>query len=217
MKIAKETRPQLRYSCDAYHTQITSASTMINFKAVLCLLHIIITINASKYHPKIISVQIIGHEIYEISHKALLNLIKNQFKINDDYGVNDKVNAIETLDLSGNNIQSFERNTFNFPNLRTLILTRNDIESIETEDFYGLYELNDLNLSDNELSEVSSIAFAGMIQLTKLNFNRNCLTKIDFVAPGLNYLNMRDNQISEVRVYPLFDQKSNFIVFLKNF
>lgn len=171
---------------------------MINLKIVLCFVYTIVAINASKYHPKIIFIQISGNEIYEISYKALLDLIKNQFKLNDDYEVNDKVNAIETLDLSGNNIQSFARNTFNFPNLRTLILTRNDIESIEIEDFNGLIGLNELNLSDNELSEVSSLAFAGMKQLRKLDFNRNCLMTIDFVVPALNYLNMRDNQISEV-------------------
>lgn len=174
--------------------------TMVKLKIVLCLVYAIFEINASKYHPKLIGLQISGQEIYKISYKALLDLINIKFELIDDYGVNDKVNLLETLDLSANNIQSFARNTFNFPNLRTLILSRNDIVSIEKDDFNGLIGLNELNLSSNELDEVDSLALTGMAQLRKLDFNRNCLRRIDFVAPTLNYLSMSENEISEVRV-----------------
>ena len=87
-------------------------------------------------------------------------------------------------------------------NLETLVLTGNQITSIESGDFSGLGYLRELGLAGNKITSIESGDFAGLENLQRLGLNGNQITSIesgDFAGPtNLKYLSLQYNQITSI-------------------
>ena len=84
---------------------------------------------------------------------------------------------LETLKLSGNNIEELDKNTFEpTPLLKIIDLHSNDIRSIETGTFSCLKHLTHLNLEQNRLLSVDEVQY--IPAATHLNFAQNLISTI---------------------------------------
>ncbi|KAH8291477.1 hypothetical protein KR054_012175 [Drosophila jambulina] len=84
--------------------------------------------------------------------------------------------ALRTLDLSRNQIQSIEANSFPKPNsLVHLILSFNEIANVHENSLEDLKNLTDLELNNNRLSSLPMGVFRNLNRLKKLALNYNHL------------------------------------------
>lgn len=109
---------------------------------------------------------------------------------------------LKYLDISGNQMQSFESNTFaNSPRLRELNASYNVIRHLKGDAFQGLEELKRLNLSNNKIVDLgrSAEVFNHLRQLTVLDLSSNEINDIPrhmFYSLGnLIELNMANNKL----------------------
>ncbi len=81
---------------------------------------------------------------------------------------------LKTIQLESDQIESIERNTFkNLKYLQTLSLQDNKLNQIYDFYFEKLFNLNELDLSDNSIEIIEKNSFNDLKRLTKLNLNRN--------------------------------------------
>ena len=108
-------------------------------------------------------------------------------------------NRLEIIDLSYGILTNITSNFFNFPRLRFLNLSHNELGVSLTdfrETFAHLIKLEDINLSHNKLSKISPQAFERCTRLRRLNLADNELTRIDITIHqiiALEYIDLSGN------------------------
>ena len=118
-----------------------------------------------------------------------------------DYDWNDTPSTF--LILSFNNISTIESGAFSgLTNLAAMDMRNNDIGSIESGDFNGLPELTSLLLDNNSISSIESSAFSELTNLTVLRLGSNNFSSIeagDFNGlANLTELWLHNNSISSI-------------------
>jgi Leucine-rich repeat (LRR) protein len=107
------------------------------------------------------------------------------------------------LILSNNIIESLTSQCFAaLSQLQRLYLDNNNLSALEEGCFDGLSELNDLNLSFNILGTISSSIFGTLAELKDLYLHNNQLTSFDASAvennKKLSYLELQNNHIKAI-------------------
>lgn len=135
-----------------------------------------------------------------------LNLESNRFT----YLPNDLFNAsvhanLRDIRLSYNHVNKLETGTFNnLQELQTLVLTGNNIRSIDYRVFYILPNLVSLILSENRINTIYPGAFSNIPNLMRIDLQNNELKGFDFnifESTMSNFpasLNISRNQIKEI-------------------
>lgn len=97
-------------------------------------------------------------------------------------------NNTEALYLKDNIFTVLHQNSFaSLPNLKTLVLTHCNIETIESNAFAGLSNLGSLDLRWNNIQELQSHTFSGLFHLKRLELDNNDIQAIhNFAFHGLN-------------------------------
>jgi hypothetical protein len=97
------------------------------------------------------------------------------------------------LILSGNQLTSIESGDFDGPtSLTKLYLKDNQLTSIESGDFAGLGNLTELYLSGNLLTSIESGDFDGLASLAELYLGGNQIESLDFSNSDLSLLRSFD-------------------------
>ena len=110
-------------------------------------------------------------------------------------------NRFEIIDLSYGILTNITPNFLNFPRLRFLNLSHNELGvslSDFRETFAHLIKLEDINLSHNKLSKISHQAFERCTRLRRLNLADNELTQIDMNIhhiATLEYIDLSGNRL----------------------
>lgn len=205
-------------SQSAYHHPLDDASTSANFKDLNCNNVSIASVNRDYFnrggdvtykeivlqymstneptgdYPNVINEQ--QTESFKLIDSALTDgQLKNIFQSKNFI-------RLKLLDVSGNRIQTLERETFRKSvHLRTLDLARNEIAQIRGDVFKDLHELNELVLSNNKLSDFSAgvDVFSELKKLTRLDLSNNSLMNIErhmfYGLEGLIEINMSHNKL----------------------
>lgn len=154
-----------------------------------------------------------------------LNVInENQtetFKLTDSYVTDDQINQyfhrknfarLLTLDISGNNLQQLDRNTFRKSSrLRSVNLSRNQLQDLPRNVFDDLTDLSELNLSNNKIKDFAKNPeiFDYLRQLKTLDLSNNSITNIVRQMfqglQNLQVINLAYNQL-HVLPYHVFEQ-----------
>ena len=110
-------------------------------------------------------------------------------------------NRLEIIDLSYGILTNITPNFLNFPRLRFLNLSHNEL-GVSLSDFWEtfahLIKLEDINLSHNKLSKISPQAFERCTRLRRLNLADNELTQIDMNIhhiATLEYIDLSGNRL----------------------
>jgi len=102
--------------------------------------------------------------------------------------------------LDGNSITHISAGSFNLPNMKTLILSNNNLRAIEQETFLGMENLRTLSLLNNRLTQIPSHAFKLVQQLRQLDLSMNQLNSIEVNSltqlQHLRLLQLNDNRIT---------------------
>lgn len=91
------------------------------------------------------------------------------------------VPSLEILILSNNKLTALpNKNIFQmFPNLRRLILSFNNIDTLKSNSFADLSALTDLHLYANQIGKIEIDAFGTLPSLTRLYLNENNIDTLD--------------------------------------
>ena len=133
-----------------------------------------------------------------------LNLNKTNLK-NVDFLDTDRLENLEKLDLSNNQITDLRKGAFlKLKNLKKLDLSSNQIQELIPGNFEGLECLELLNISSNHLdSKPIDKSIFCMSSLIELNLNNTKLTIVDFLDTdrlgNLENLYLSNNQIKVLR------------------
>ncbi len=128
------------------------------------------------------------------------------------------ISGLEVLNLSNMSLTTIDQyfGTANYRNLAQLVLSHNEITSVDERTFYYLVNLNLLDLSHNSLRRLGSLD--GLLNLEYLNLAHNELTRIsESLFDGLSLLKVLDlshNRVVSVDDKPfqtLFDLHSLFL------
>lgn len=107
------------------------------------------------------------------------------------------------LNINYNNIYEIKLDHFNgLRNMRYLELTGNLIYHIDNGSFDSLESLNSLYLNNNDLRTLEDNLFAKLENLGELVLDSNYLTEVRFefrYLTNLNWLNLRENQITSIQ------------------
>jgi Leucine-rich repeat (LRR) protein len=83
------------------------------------------------------------------------------------------------LDLSGQNFDSIDENTFKaFPSFQVIHLEDNKLTRIDSRVFAYSYDLRELWLESNQITSISKDAFSKITQLEKICLNNNPISSI---------------------------------------
>lgn len=107
------------------------------------------------------------------------------------------------LRLVDNHIVNVSRDSFStLPSLQVLNLASNKIKFVEQSAFASNPTLKAIRLDANELTDISSV-FTNLQSLIWLNVSANRLRLFDFshLPPSLEWLDMHDNQVTELGNY----------------
>ena len=102
------------------------------------------------------------------------------------YGINDP--NCEALDLSSMRITDIQRAAFNQTNVRILILEDNELESVNSNMWEGLYLESNLGLSRNQIRHIAPDTWQHVGDIEMLNLSENPLTPYPGVFKGLSNL-----------------------------
>ena len=92
----------------------------------------------------------------------------------------------QTLQISGNNISSFQASDFsNVSDICNLNMTNNQIYTLPDRGFELLGQLRKLDLNDNNLTQISNSMFDGLNNLQELQLRRNSLVDIAYAFESL--------------------------------
>ncbi len=94
--------------------------------------------------------------------------------------------SLETLNLYGNFISSIEVGALRIPSLKELELGYNEIATVATITFIGMFSLQELSLDRNQISHIEEGAFDSLYSLTELHLHNNSMTSL---SPDL-FINM---------------------------
>ncbi|XP_011065073.1 PREDICTED: connectin [Acromyrmex echinatior] len=150
------------------------------------------------------------NRIFEIIRDTFVNL-PNLRKLNLNHNnitiVHDKafklLGSLQELELSNNQISIITRDMFyGLRNLKRLNLRGNRINLLGERSFVEMSELVELELDQNQIILIRERAFDSMRNLQRLQLNDNQLTSLppNFLAgaPGINFLDLRDNFLKTV-------------------
>lgn len=125
---------------------------------------------------------------------------------------NKSFNRLKVLDVSGNRIETLERETFRKTvRLRTLNVARNEIRQLRSDLFEDLHDLNELLLGQNKLVdfEKGASVFGNLTQLTTLDLSNNTISNIErslfYGLENLLQIYMSHNKLY-ILPYQLFDR-----------
>jgi Leucine-rich repeat (LRR) protein len=123
---------------------------------------------------------------------------------------------IKTLDLSKNNVDEIEIDAFFYlKSLRNLSLSHNKLTKLTRNNFDTLFNLNYLNLSFNLISSIENGTFINLNKLITLDFNYNSLKSIESNSfQGL--IDLRDLFILDNHSFTLNSQSLNGLLNLNN-
>ncbi|CAD5116820.1 DgyrCDS5666 [Dimorphilus gyrociliatus] len=125
-----------------------------------------------------------------------LDISRNRIEIlNDDIFIG--LIDLKYLDLSGNLIFDVSNWIGSLTELRTLVLSRNDITVIEDYTFQHLHLLEKIDLSLNRLNHIHSKAFLNLHSLKLLNLSHNHLERVPYALKllKLESLDLSHNSI----------------------
>ncbi|CAG7833912.1 unnamed protein product [Allacma fusca] len=134
-----------------------------------------------------------------------------------------------SLNLGANKLESVPIKAISkLPNLSTLELQENLIESITESDFMGLSNLDSLKLGHNQIKELGAYVFRSLPRMSSLDLESNRISRIDDRAfsgleERLEWLKLGNNSIRTIPSNSLrgmhklreFDVKSNNITEIK--
>ncbi|XP_076435821.1 uncharacterized protein LOC143275527 [Babylonia areolata] len=113
---------------------------------------------------------------------------------------NDTLTSLTVTDMDIQRVTSTDFSHVHY--LRTLVLTRNRLESVDDGAFQSLTGLDTLLMNDNYLREVSDDMFMGLVVLKRLDLSRNRLVELisrSFLPlKNLEVLNLAWNEIEHV-------------------
>ena len=117
---------------------------------------------------------------------------------------NDVRSKVWIIDISGNNIESVERNQLGrmFPKLSTLDFSRNKIRALPSDSFTKLGELNNLNLENNLIAYIEETVFDNLDKLHTLHLASNYITVLNLRwfkdLESLNTVSLEHNKIKRI-------------------
>ena len=123
------------------------------------------------------------------------NLLQN-ITLDSFMGIKDK---LRTLNLGLNLLSELPQ--FDFPQLKTLILSKNKISNLSPDVFLLLPELQTLDLSKNQLTSLPALLLYPLAKLTSIDLSRNMISKIhngQFNESFINVINLEHNEITEI-------------------
>lgn len=140
-----------------------------------------------------------GLKILNVSHNHIVDIPKNTFP---------KLYELHTIDLAYNNLSIISNAVFQtLFSLRNLNMSYNSLESIKSPTFGTLPTLLNLDLSNNKLNDIARGALTKLSSVRILTVENNELDKIFQIPISLNYLNFRNNRVSEIdiRTWPVMN------------
>ena len=127
---------------------------------------------------------------------------------------------VRFLDLSGNILSMLQPYELKFPFLVKLFLMQNNINSIATQSFLALNNLQTLDLSYNQLHRLSTRLFDGLVSLVSLNLTGNPLINLEPLAFHdlhlLPLLDLSDMTINKIHDYTFLGLHSVEVLILTN-
>lgn len=139
--------------------------------------------------------RISSSDIYDLPELRILSLVNNSITYFDGKIV-DSMSKLWTLDLTRNFLTQVPV-VENAPGLNILILEKNQIETLMSEDFKAMKELLHLNLHGNNIREIKPNTLNNMEKLKYLGLKNNKLKSLpaDWILPlkNLNVVDLFDN------------------------
>ncbi|CAH1803107.1 unnamed protein product [Owenia fusiformis] len=128
-----------------------------------------------------------------------------------------RIDGIEVLDLSKNNITTIKNTAFSHENisrfLTVLRLANNLLKVLRKGAFSTLEQLEYLDLSNNDIGSVPSNAFARLVNLSTLRLDRNAITKLSSLCfnklSRLEELHLDHNQLKSLGGRDRFNRLEN--------
>ena len=127
-------------------------------------------------------------------------------------GAFSKLQAVEKI-LLGNSFGKFQTNSFfDLPSLQELNVDEQTLETMETETFVNLPKLRVLDLSNQSLTSLPARGFFNLSNLTKLNLSKNKIKKLEdntfYNLPNLVHLDLSKN-VELLKVGNMFEHLKN--------
>ncbi|XP_050295565.1 toll-like receptor 3 [Anthonomus grandis grandis] len=119
-----------------------------------------------------------------------------------DYQMFFQLNFIELVDVSENQVTEIQKLAFKDLFLSTIVLSKNNISTIENGAFENCANITKLDLSFNQLRELPKRAFDETTYATELQFSHNYFTSLEQIPlhnmTGLKILNVSHNLIETI-------------------
>ncbi|XP_076059774.1 uncharacterized protein LOC143036383 [Oratosquilla oratoria] len=128
-----------------------------------------------------------------------LNLYGNQLQILVPESLHGLRQSLKNLNLGLNLLSELPQ--FDFPQLHSLVLSKNNISILPSDAFVLLPELKMLDLSENHLTTVPVTLMHPLSKLSTLNLSHNNLTELrtgQFNGSSINVINLRHNNIESI-------------------
>ncbi|KAG5676259.1 hypothetical protein PVAND_006107 [Polypedilum vanderplanki] len=161
-------------SCLLKNLQILRGQLVSLASSGLSACTLLTSINFS--YNKLASVNKNAFDSFQSTLKTL-NLADNKidFTTSDIFTTSNSLPALESLNLSSNELSSFPQSGFAFPstNLKKLDLSFNKFSTIANTILNLIPSLEELYLYNNSMTEISETQFSGLTLLKKLNIGNN--------------------------------------------
>ncbi|XP_022084419.1 uncharacterized protein LOC110975875 [Acanthaster planci] len=160
-------------------------------------------LDLSSNPASLISMTVFEHMVaLEVLKLNYLNGINSAF-LNGLFGLAfDRLTNLLTLELVGNQFNSIPSAIKSLPNLTSVSLQLNSIETINADDFHQPSFLQFLNLDDNKLTDIPTAALAQLPYLTDLYVDYNPISMIPaqafFHNPRLSILSVAYTNLTTI-------------------
>jgi hypothetical protein len=119
------------------------------------------------------------------------------------------ISKVNSIIASNNSIQTFPSNICDFPYLRSLDLSYNELTDIKSSYIdCKLNYLKSLRLNNNNISLIDKNAFDNMVNLERLNLEDNQIDQIlpvlFFNLKNLKYIHLSKNLIKSIELWPIY-------------